>query len=251
MVSSLRNRIKTSLSRDDRNESPKLIVISGEGPVTEEIYFDDILTSLCASIKDKIRIVSAREEFFELEPALRTQTDLDEQNKSQPRQVLERMDNYLHSKKYIQQSHVVDDEYWLVLDVDNHTDEYHIDEWNSVLAECENKNYKYAVSNPFFEVWLLLHYRDANDKDKSFEVTPEKPYRKTNHFATELKSVGAPLKGQGKKEPQAEHYSLDKIKDAIMRAEILHNKNKDFKELPQSFGSTVYILVENIIALMA
>lgn len=241
MTSVLKTRIKSPLPKEDLNESPKLIVISGEGPVTEEIYFNDILANICLPIRHKIRIASTREDFYQADPTKRTQEGIDNQNKSQPRQVMERMDNYLSSQTYIQQSKRNDDEFWLVLDIDDHTDQNHVDEWNAVLSEALEKKYKYAVSNPFFEVWLLLHHCDHTAEDEKFQVTDTNFYTKTDHFKERLKNLGVPLTGNPKKIPEIKDYDLLKIKAAITRAKVLHGDSGEFKKWPESFGSTVYI----------
>jgi len=48
------------------------------------------------------------------------------------------------------------DEFWLVVDVDR---------WGAnlsrTIAFCNQRKYNHAVSNPCFEIWLLLHYVDG------------------------------------------------------------------------------------------
>jgi hypothetical protein len=44
---------------------------------------------------------------------------------------------------------------WLVLDVDRHHN------LQSVLNEADRQGWRFAVSNPCFEVWLQLHLRDS------------------------------------------------------------------------------------------
>ncbi len=240
-----------SLSRPKGEDSVKLIFISCEGAVTEEIYFGDIISQMLNNTRSKIKIASARADFFSSVPVQRTQIDIDEQNKSTPRQVMERLDNYLSRHKYWDSVKNPDDEFWLILDIDDHTSIHKIDEWNKVLTEAKTKNYQYAVSNPFFEFGLLLHHVDVTDEDRTYAVTATQDYQKTKHFTKRLKDdAHAPLIGSGsdKKIPKSEDYTMQKIKDAIERAKKLHT---DPNELwPHNLGSTVYILLEKIIGLL-
>ena len=59
-----------------------------------------------------------------------------------------------------------DDEFWIVMDIDQNLSE-NIKDSNDksfkvyfieTLDTCDEKGYKYAISNPFFEMWLLLHH---------------------------------------------------------------------------------------------
>lgn len=56
-----------------------------------------------------------------------------------------------------------DDQFWLVLDVDHHSDGRHKENFTQVLQLAKQKHYRVAVSNPCFEVWLLLHFREAEE----------------------------------------------------------------------------------------
>lgn len=247
---SLRTRYKEStdniFARPKKEESSKLIFISCEGPITEEIYFMDIVSEIFADIKDKIKIASVREDFFSIPPENRTQSDINQQNKSSPKQVLQRMNDYLKDKKYWDSENNPDDEFWLVMDVDDHTSESKIDEWRYVLNQAKTKNYKCAISNPFFELWLLLHHNNVTEEDKKYAVTNEHKYESTKHFSDRLKNdCFVPLKNN--KEPQKEHYTKGKIIDAINRAKSLNfNCNEGW---PDNLGTTVYILLEKIIEL--
>ena len=78
------------------------------------------------------------------------------------------MDAFKAEKNDIYQfSEYPEDEFWIVTDVDKNWSEELIDsegrksyrdEWNEAIAACQEKGYSYAVSNPFFEIWLLLHH---------------------------------------------------------------------------------------------
>ena len=110
----------------------KLIVIATEGNKTEPQYF-----SLFNNQESVIKPY-----------CLRGHHD------SAPPGVLKRMKSYIKNSglRYT-------DEAWLVVDRDNWTEEqlgqlYH---WSE-----QAENYGFALSNPRFEYWLLLHFEDGN-----------------------------------------------------------------------------------------
>lgn len=120
------------------------------------------------------------------------------------------------------------------------------EEWGEAVAECREKGYSYAVSNPFFEIWLLLHHDRPSEKDKSFAVSDEHPYETTSHFRTRLSELGAPLRD--KKHINSLNYSDEKIKIAIRRAEELHKDKEDL--CPRYFATTVYLLLKKIVEML-
>ena len=78
---------------------------------------------------------------------------------SAPPQVLARMRDHLE-KEDLKNS----DEAWLVVDKDQWTDDQlsQLHEWAQ-----EADNYGFALSNPKFEFWLLLHFEDGNSVSNS------------------------------------------------------------------------------------
>ena len=146
-----------------------------------------------------------------------------------------------------------EDEFWIVTDVDNNWSHTHIsddrtflDEWNEAISLCEEKNYNYAVSNPFFELWLLLHHDDCSDDDKRYAVTDEHDYEPTSHFRDRLRGLDVPLKDR--KHINFEDYTEEKIVAAIERAKQLHTSREDLQ--PHYLATTVYMLLEKITALI-
>ena len=81
-----------------------------------------------------------------------------EDRRSSPNAVLARLDEY--KKEY----DIGDgDEFWLCIDTDHWVKPNHIANLTGVLRECRQKAYSIAISNPCFELWLLLHFQDAAD----------------------------------------------------------------------------------------
>lgn len=77
---------------------------------------------------------------------------------SNPRAVLERLD--LYRNEFATEER---DELWICIDADHWIRGPHQRELSNVLQECRNKGYGVAMSNPCFEVWLLMHFAEVND----------------------------------------------------------------------------------------
>ena len=135
-----------------------------------------------------------------------------------------------------------EDEFWIVSDVDDNLDN-HKTEFEKAIQECEKKGYKYAISNPFFEIWLLLHHDEVSEEDRKYAVTKTHPYEATDHFRIRLTEKGAPLRDQ--KHLKFEHYSDEKIRLAVQRAKELV-KGKEEK-IPSDYGIYMYQIIEEIL----
>ncbi len=111
----------------------KLFVISVEGVKTEPQYFE-----LFNKNDQNIIKISC----------------LKGNHQSSPFQVLKRMENYLKLEGLKKT-----DEAWLVIDKDQWSFEQieELFEWSK-----SKENYGFALSNPLFEFWLLLHFEDGN-----------------------------------------------------------------------------------------
>jgi hypothetical protein len=49
---------------------------------------------------------------------------------------------------------------WVCIDTDHWSQANHIANLSEVLQECRQKRYDVAISNPCFELWLLLHFQE-------------------------------------------------------------------------------------------
>jgi hypothetical protein len=141
---------------------------------------------------------------------------------SSPTQVLNRMTKYL-KKESLKAS----DEAWLVVDRDNWNEEQltQLHEWSQ-----KAKNYKFALSNPKFEYWLLLHFEDGTGIASSRDCSDRlKRYLPEYDKGIDIRKV-----------------TLSMIQAAVSRA-----KQRDTPpclDWPRDLGSTtVYRLVENIL----
>ena len=115
---------------------------------------------------------------------------------------------------------------------------------SSVARYCaQNKNLRFCVSNPCFELWLLLHLEDvaayATEEKNALTANRKSTRHKTwlKHKLSEL------LDGYNEANYDAAKL-LPQIDVAIERAVRLDSKPED--RWPQSVGSRVYLLARSI-----
>jgi hypothetical protein len=178
----------------------KLFLIAAEGIKTEPLYFsiftDDTSIVRVSCLKSK--------------------------HGSSPPQVLRRMKDYLHFEE-LKSS----DEAWLVVDKDQWTEEQlmQLHQW-SFLQESHG----FALSNPKFEYWLLLHFEDGTGITSSRDCTD-----RLKRWITDYD-----------KGIDTRKISMSQVNDAIRRA-----KKRDHppcEDWPRNIGqTTVYRLIENIL----
>lgn len=243
------SRIPFSLEnpyRNTRPETSKIIFLSCEGSVTEEEYFSRV-SQLFDDIKTKVQFVSVEEDAVHTHYKSRTLEQKQSLGKSKPKQLVEKIERFKQEKESIYQfSKHPEDEFWIVTDVDKNLSDDFIDDFKWALEFCDEKGYGYAISNPFFEIWLLLHHDDVNDYDQKYAVTKEHEYEPTNHFRERLRELRVPLKDT--KHITDIHYDKEKIFNAIERAKLLHTDKSN--RYPEYFATTVYLLIEKMIEML-
>jgi len=176
----------------------KLFVIATEGDKTEPQYFA-LFYSRTTTVT--VKCLKSRDE-------------------SSPPQVLKRMKDYIRDKELKRT-----DEAWLVVDKDQWRDDQLIQLYGWSIQAT---NYGLAVSNPKFELWLLMHFEDATGA-----ATPRQCFERLNRY----------LPGYDKG-----HIDTGKLKPGIAAA-IDRAKQKDqppCADWPRSSGTTVYRLVEKL-----
>lgn len=82
-----------------------------------------------------------------------------EEGYSSPKAVVERLNRYR-----VEEQIGDEDELWICIDADHWIRGSHQRELAEVLRQCRSKGYGVAISNPCFEVWLLLHFVTIDDK---------------------------------------------------------------------------------------
>jgi len=99
----------------------------------------------------------AVKQYFELFESTRVQFNVlnTDDGKSSPQAVLERIDKY-KAENQIGEG----DEFWIVTDVDHWATPGHVKNLIEVLRKSKQKGVSVAISNPCFDLWLLLHFAD-------------------------------------------------------------------------------------------
>ena len=178
----------------------KLFIVATEGVKTEPQYF--------AILNDRYPVIHVN--------CLKI-------SRNSPLQVLKRMKDHL-KKEPLKNS----DEAWLVVDKDQWPDEQlaQLHTWSQ-----DADNYGFALSNPKFEYWLLLHFEDGTNIGSPSECSA----RLKKHLPGYDKSL------------DIRKITPDMIEEAIHRAKV--RDNPPCEDWPRTFGSTtVYKLVENILS---
>lgn len=142
-------------------------------------------------------------------------------NESSPIHVLQRMKKYLKETKLR-----ASDEAWLVVDKDQWTEEQltKLHAWSQ-----EHNNYGFALSNPKFEYWLLLHFEDGANISSARECS-----QRLNRYLPDYQ-----------KAIDTRKITQDMIDAAIRRAK--GRDNPPCLDWPRSTGTTVYRLVAKLL----
>ncbi|MBN1487000.1 MAG: RloB domain-containing protein [Anaerolineae bacterium] len=211
-----RPRIRTSGIKDYR-----LIIIATEGTCTEKKYFEDMISKeYYFNPRVHIEVLERKEE---------------NKSKSSPEYVMQRLDEF--RKEY---SLKKDDQLWMVIDLDQWGEQ----KLSLIATQCNQKNYQMAVSNPCFEVWLLLHIKAPEDyTTKELAVLERNEHSRKDRTRIEKELVKV-LGSYNKRDPDTAMF-LPYIHIAIDRAKSLDNHPEH--RWPNSFGTRVYLLVESIL----
>lgn len=215
-------RSRNSLMRERREafRDARLIVITSEGKDTERIYFK-ALAKEYTNPRVHVHILERSEA---------------EQNNSSPDHVLKQLNDY--KSQYELEA---DDELWLVIDKDRWTEAMH----SRVATECSQEVAMHmALSNPCFELWLLLHIED------SALLTPEEQKQWIEN-RRKSKNGDPYLKVRLRQKMGSYHESsydalalIAHVEDAIERARALDKNPND--RWPQTLGTRVYLLAESV-----
>ncbi|MDP1679763.1 MAG: RloB family protein [Candidatus Nitrotoga sp.] len=203
------SRRKRGLDRQLHYRDATLCVIAVEGAKTESIYFRMFRDPSLPTFNKRVQVVPLID---------------DVSHKSNPVDVLRRLDDYRSDNDVTEA-----DQFWLVCDLDHWANHGNL---QTALTLCGQKNYSMAVSNPCFELWLLLH------------------------FDVDLVGINALTIGKQKKEIEKKlklelgSYSKSNYPTSALAANI-HMAIKNAKEMdnpptvgwPNAAGTTVYKLV--------
>ena len=182
----------------------KLFVIAAEGRKTEPQYFN-----LFNRLLDDVHVLHVRS-----------------RHGSAPQQVLARMERYLEANMGGGGSPSGPYEAWMVVDRNSwpKKDLVPLYEWSKTRPQ-----YGFALSNPNFEYWLLLHFENG----KGIQSARECAKRLKKHLPDYNKGI------------DARKFTLERIQDALRRAEA--HGSKAGGAWPGFCGTTVYKLVRHIL----
>ncbi|MEM8522947.1 RloB family protein [Flavobacterium sp. PL12] len=203
-------------------EAEKLYILSYEGQKTEVTYFNDFRQSDYFNDSGIIEIIP-------LEREVNTGTD----PLSVKRLLKKAKANYPFKKT---------DEFWLIVDRD-HWETIHKIDFNQLVIDCNKENnFFLAMSNPCFEIWLIMHLKDVieyKEEEQNKLLKNAKVSNKKNHIDVVL----GDLQGIGyNKNPNSERF-LPLTNVAIERAKLLDNTNEPY---PKKLGSHIYRLIEKL-----
>jgi len=187
----------------------KFICIASEGTKTEPNYFKGLKISL-------------------KNPNIHIKSIARDDTASAPNHVLRKVNEFKKETRLMST-----DELWLVIDIDRWTTKM----LSEIARECLQHKYFLAVSNPRFELWLLLHLADVSkykneEKDKLKKVN--------GHIENRIKEIC----GSYKKNCLNMEIFRPKILKAIKRAKKLDKNIRN--RWPNVLGTHVYKLAESI-----
>lgn len=204
-------------------DAEKLFILSYEGEKTEVKYFNNFRQSDFFNDSGIIEIVPLkREENTGTDPL------------SVKRLLNKAKSNYPFKKT---------DEFWLIIDRD-HWETIHKIDFDKLVSDCNKEdNFFLAMSNPCFEIWLIMHLKDIKEYDEAevdLLLKNASVSRKKNHIDIVL----GELQGIGyNKNPNPETF-LPLTKTAIERAKNLDSTNEPY---PKKLGSHIYKLIEKLL----
>lgn len=186
-------------------KTKKLFLIASEGAETEPRYFGELKRALAG------RDAVIRMELVSGLP-----------HQSKPKTVLSRL-----LKKAKEIGTKKNDELWLVIDRDAWTEK----DLSEVCQEAAKNGCLVALSNPCFELWLFLHWKDY------------RPFNDGKACQKSLAEVCESYRTQGKQGYQTTPF-LPKIGAATRRAESIDTAPSS--PWPPAQGTRVYRLVKNL-----
>lgn len=206
-------RQRKSFDRNTGIKEPSLIIIAAEGREAEQRYFEGIADKLEEQITQlQLKVLPKRT-----------------QGHSAPQQVLNQLSDY---EKEIGMDE--NDELCLVIDRDRWTEK----NISKVAQECAKKQYLLALSNPCFELWLLLHLYDVASLPDEQQV---QIHANKNGF---LKKEISRVKGGYKTSKLKIDDFWNDTDTAIDRAKKLDTEHQH--RWPNQVATRVYLIVEKI-----
>ncbi|MDD2963969.1 MAG: RloB family protein [Bacteroidales bacterium] len=202
-------------------EAEKMFILSYEGNVSEKKYFEDFRQSEWFNDSGLIEVIS-----------LKRPTNKGSDPISVKKLLQEAKKEYRFKDT---------DEFWLIIDRDD-WEEIHNHNFDKLVDDCKKEgNFFLAMSNPCFEIWLILHLKDLNEyneEEKSRLITNKRISNSKNYIDTVLSDI----QGRGYNKRPNPRIFLPLTKVAIGRAKELDVENQDY---PKQLGTHIYKLITN------
>lgn len=204
-------------------EAEKLFILSYEGRVSEKKYFEDFRKSASFNNSGLIEIISLKREGNVGSDPISVQKLLKEAKRE-----------YRFKDS---------DEFWLIIDRDD-WETIHKHNFDSLAEECKSEgNFFLAMSNPCFEIWLIMHLKDIDEftSEQKEKILNNAKVSKSKNY---IDNVLGEIQGRGyNKRPNPDVF-LPQIKIAIARAKKM---NVDSQDYPANLGSDIYKLIEKLL----
>ena len=128
-----------------------------------------------------------------------------------------------------------DDMSWLVCDRDSQS--FKEKQYDDVVQQCKDNNISFIISNPAFQLWLLMHFVESIDTayiNDNFNTSK----KQLKFIETEIKKHISYQHG---------HLNFESFKDYVNNAtECSKSLEKDIQKLKNSIGTNFSSLIEKI-----
>ena len=126
----------------------------------------------------------------------------------------------------------------MCLIVDRDKKSFKEEQYNYVKEECKKKNFKFFVTNPCFEFWLLLHFDEVHSINREELLENKRVNSKVKYVQSELKKYFPYNKNRYNAE-----LLIEKIDLAIENEKSFC---EDIEELKDELGSNVGLLIQEL-----
>jgi len=188
---------------DGVHRDATLVVIASEDRYAVKQYFD-----LFKSTQIQFRVLET------------------EDGKSSPEQVMNRLAEFMSDHDFGE-----GDQFWFVADTDPWIESNHIQNLVEVARRCRQKGIEVALSNPCFELWLLLHFANFPTQQGLACSQLGEQIRKLVGSYNKTKVFGLPI-------------TNDSVKDAIERS-LAHFVESDL--IPEKMQTAVHIIIKDLV----
>ena len=126
----------------------------------------------------------------------------------------------------------------MCLIVDRDKKSFKEEQYNYVKEECKRKNFKFYVTNPCFEFWLLLHFDEVHSINREKLLEDKRASSKVRYVESELKKYFPYNKNK---------YNAELLIEKIDLA--IENEKRfceDIEELKDKLGSNIGLLIKEL-----